>query len=98
MDTPRRDSISDAMLDRFLAGESTEDEARLVSAWLAAYPSKARRITSLRSALAAPTLSPPDIDRALERLKSKQLTSQIIPFRPRRLATYVLMSAASLAA
>jgi transmembrane sensor len=50
------------LLDRYLAGESTEDETAAVRRWLMAHPGPARRLAEYLARLDAETESPPPPD------------------------------------
>ena len=67
---------SDEALERFISGDATEIERATVAQWLSEDPARALRIESIRAELRQPTPSAPDVDAALERVRSQHEASR----------------------
>jgi transmembrane sensor len=61
-DRPSFDGLDPDLLDRYLAGECTEDETAFVRRWMMAHPDAARRLTDYLSRLDDETSRPPAPD------------------------------------
>lgn len=87
-ETPELDSPESPVdweaLARFLAGESTDEEAAAIRRWLAARPDRGELVGALDRAL--PKLAPPpdvDVEAALRRVHERMDETEVRPLRPR---------------